>query len=527
MSSLPLLLHRKSRVVLDALAYPDGALPAGKWIAPAGVITSKALAITPTFGANLIADNADFETGSPPTNWTAYNGTPTSEADQRPGGTGSQCLQVVATSAAGGVRRAITSSVGKFLRFSQWAKFVSGATSTDGHVCKLTGTDFMGTGQMTTNTSWTNLVVSGRVTFASLYVYLVTYISVGATAKYDDVAVNELTWNTQFAFIRKPFPYSNPLVSLRVTNPLNTAFQFNHWAGLAINWDSPTNPQNGLLAVLWTSTSPSGLYCSLFQITGGTTLTTLIQGTALTSSSYTDTASIVVRLQAGGAVSLYYAGVLQGTATVTDGTTLAGKYNGIFTSNDAPTFTNFYCRPETAVKNLTFIGDSISANTHSWTNLVPGNKMTTPYVAINHAVGGATILNDTVHSYLDAQVAAAASDNADVIVIELGTNETSVDTNALTTDILSAITTLRSTNPHAVIYWLNVLPRWTGYPSWNPVDRSYIQGVIAAACATAGVPCWDTSSVPWITTTDVDTGQLHPNASGNRKIADQILLRIP
>lgn len=167
------------------------------------------------------------------------------------------------------------------------------------------------------------------------------------------------------------------------------------------------------------------------------------------------------------------------------------------------------------------IGDSISApayNSLMWTDMIRDSYNGGRVAITNHAVSGQSIM-----AHMDAQVMAAANDAADIIIIEMGTNDGSgVGVQA---EVEENIIELRASNPNATIYYVNVLPRWTDATGATPVDKSYMRTPIAAACAAQGVNCWDTYTTPWITAADTADG-LHPNASGKVKLYNQIAQRL-
>lgn len=180
-------------------------------------------------------------------------------------------------------------------------------------------------------------------------------------------------------------------------------------------------------------------------------------------------------------------------------------------------------RMPSAVKVFSILGDSISLTgaTDSWPQVVcsayPARNM-----YINHSVGGQGIINN-----LDGQVVAAANDNADFIILTLGTNDDNAgNMTTLQAKVESGITTLRASNPGATIYYFNLLPRWTDTGGATPVDKAATRTAIAAACAAQGVACWDSFTVPWIAAGDTSDG-LHPTAGGHAKIAVKVLALLP
>lgn len=137
--------------------------------------------------------------------------------------------------------------------------------------------------------------------------------------------------------------------------------------------------------------------------------------------------------------------------------------------------------PDVRIYRLSIIGDSISSSVTSW-NQWPyplSRSWNNGSVGIiNHADPG-----DSITSDLDNQVAAAANDDADVIIIAMGRNDdNSGDMAALQSKIEGAITTLQTTNPDATIYYLNVLPTWTDSGGGTVIDKSNIRAAISAAC---------------------------------------------
>jgi len=170
------------------------------------------------------------------------------------------------------------------------------------------------------------------------------------------------------------------------------------------------------------------------------------------------------------------------------------------------------------------IGDSImSIPFESWIYRVVGSYPGGRRSALkNHAVGGNTIVGN-----LAAQATATAGDNAEVVIMALGTNDDNAgDMGVLQAAVEAGINTIRANNPRATIYYLNVLPRWTDAGGGTPVDKSNIRAAIAAACLVKGVTCWDTFTDPWINAGDTLDG-VHPNtATGMQKVAAEVLARL-
>jgi len=115
---------------------------------------------------------------------------------------------------------------------------------------------------------------------------------------------------------------------------------------------------------------------------------------------------------------------------------------------------------------------------------------------------------------------------SDIIFIFLGTNDGNLGSAAMIAKIEAGITTLKTNNPGATIYYINILPRWTDNTGSVEVDRSVTRAAIVTACTNQSITCWDTYTTPWITVGDTVDG-LHPNAGGYTKIANEIISRLP
>lgn len=171
-------------------------------------------------------------------------------------------------------------------------------------------------------------------------------------------------------------------------------------------------------------------------------------------------------------------------------------------------------------KVMTILGDSISNGIDTpldWVNYVP----ITQYEIKNHAASG-----NAINYRMDEQTIEAATDDANIIIIALGTN----DNNNAGMDTLKAIveqciSDLRTSNPNATIYYMNILPRWTDETGGTEVDKGNLRAMINEACVSQGIICWDTYDDPWITAEDTLDG-LHPSDVGGLKIWSEISSRL-
>jgi lysophospholipase L1-like esterase len=173
-----------------------------------------------------------------------------------------------------------------------------------------------------------------------------------------------------------------------------------------------------------------------------------------------------------------------------------------------------------AVKRLTVLGDSISGTAagYSWATLVASGYAGASLGLCHHGAPGATILTDgDGDADMDAQTLAAAGDDADLIILELGTND--ADTENIVAEYVENVLELKASNPRATIFGMGILDKT------DVGARAANNTRLLAACATAGITFWNTDG--WIVpATDTSDGT-HPTAAGHAKIAAQVLARLP
>jgi lysophospholipase L1-like esterase len=178
-----------------------------------------------------------------------------------------------------------------------------------------------------------------------------------------------------------------------------------------------------------------------------------------------------------------------------------------------PLSSGIFCGSTDPLPRVTFLGDSITAEPTSYVGVLLNMARTAGelFTARNHAASGASLLNA---GYLMApQVVAAANDNAAKIFILIGTNDTIV-TDAFRAEYQAEVEDLQASNPDATIYLLGILNRFDG------ITRRNTQNPLIATVATNTSTTYiDTDD--WIEAADT-RDNLHPNASGFQKIADQL-----
>lgn len=168
------------------------------------------------------------------------------------------------------------------------------------------------------------------------------------------------------------------------------------------------------------------------------------------------------------------------------------------------------------VKKISVIGDSISVfGAGNWSTTVFGRYNNGSTQFASHAVAGQCIITTGGHTAdMDAQVAASANDNADKIIILLGTNDTVTD-DTLRAEYEENLLELKASNQSAIIHGVGIL------------DRTDMTGVadkrtrIQTACANTGAVYHDPSGV--INTSTMLTDGTHLNALGNSALAAWVL----
>ena len=142
---------------------------------------------------------------------------------------------------------------------------------------------------------------------------------------------------------------------------------------------------------------------------------------------------------------------------------------------------------------------------------------------IPHSVAGYTVVSN-----LGTLVTAAADDDADLILIHLGTNDNDAgDMGVLQATLEQGIDDLRASNPRAEIYVLGVLKRWTSTAGTTEIGKANIRAAELAACVAKDVIYWDTYNPSWIAASDTIDGT-HPLEAAYQTLIDpKIYSRLP
>lgn len=135
----------------------------------------------------------------------------------------------------------------------------------------------------------------------------------------------------------------------------------------------------------------------------------------------------------------------------------------------------------------------------------------------NHSLSGGTIVGAGAVD-MAAQVAAAASDTAAKIYVEMGTNDSASDPATVRTTYSTQLQALHASNASAVIYAMAPFPRTVDIPA--NIRTAIANGAADALAAGAPVTYVDTST--WINPATDTIDGLHPNVAGYTKILAQV-----
>jgi lysophospholipase L1-like esterase len=488
----------------DYLRYQAWDFTAGAgldgWVIPgAAEVVNNALVITPTEGAELLTDpglEAAYTAGR--CNTMTASGSPTlTESADAHNGTKAQQFKANAQNdrlifpqvarqanewylATGWGKLTAGSSGNVFMRFAHLA--VSGqdrkARITAASYAKLAA----------------NVRTSGSANNLGLYSTYDQATSNWATVITDDFHLAKLTLAT--CGIYRPL---NGLTTYKLSVLPAAVNESTAW-GIWVCVDNPANPQNGVL-----------LY-AIPEAADVLLLTKMVNGV------YTDTISLssvglinplcyLTCIREGNTFSVYNGSAQIGTTQTISDVGEAGYY-GVFNGYAGNTFAKAAIQPASS-KRIAIIGDSISASANGWDDLFVGRYNYGGNLGFNRAVSGATVLHTGSTTDMQDEVTTASSDNADLILVLLGTNDT--DTSAtFGTEYQARLAEMKTQHPNASISCLGILERFDG------ITRRTLQNpMIQAAAAAVGETYINTDGV--ITAGDT-TDNLHLNAAGHAKL---------
>lgn len=268
----------------------------------------------PILGENIIG-NPGFETGDPPTGWTASNASTLSRvAGARTSGGGSYLLSALRGTNDVVVGRTTTVVVGDWFHSECWVKAPNG---TIGIALQGSPGGFVSVAEAT---DWVKVVHTGRAAATSLVLRLQLSSTTDA-GLFDDAALQKLTLSSLFRTENTGSP--NVDVSVPYTRGGASVVQ---QAGVVGRLDSAASPANFIIAHI-THPAVSNNF-RLEKCVGGTY-------TGLISATVTYVAGAPLRLVCSGTdVSAYYNGTQVGTTqTVSNAGIVDNTLHGLFSTS--------------------------------------------------------------------------------------------------------------------------------------------------------------------------------------------------
>ncbi len=275
---------------------------------------------TPAIGSELLT-NGDMEgayvAGVAP-NWTTVGTvTPTESATAY---TGSKAQQVTNTDGASGngVYQNVSMTTGEWLLVTGWSKNISGAGGKigiyNGSVVVQNSTGLLSSSSYQLGAVSTRCIASGNAR-----VQLLGFGS-GVIALFDNISAKKL--------LLKDLLSLHASTTNDVFAGIDLAVVSGTQVGLALNWDSSTNPQNGTLVYC------DGTNCKIDKCVAGV-------WTNVLSSAVTTSRLIVGKI--GSSYRAYTPTALIGSVTIADAGIVSNTLHGLFNTYEGNTLDNYTC----------------------------------------------------------------------------------------------------------------------------------------------------------------------------------------
>jgi hypothetical protein len=313
-----------------ALGFPrviremiGGAPLSSRWYAPTWSVAGGVLLNTPSLGAELLTDGEleNWNSATDLTSWTeqlAGGSTVNREAAVVSAGTYSARFDVDGSNSSVRIYQLTTlASIEPFMRilFSIRAS-AGGKTGYAGYGNALSPSPDPGA-------AWQNVVWTTRPLNAgsgvSQYLSLWRFSAASASLYFDAVSVKQAILSTLFASI------NSRLANCNLIAPPISTFQTVTQAGIVLRLDSPTNPQNFVIAYC-----DGNGYVKIEKCVNGT-YTTL----STVAAAYGATKYFSAKMN-GSSISIYYGttnfGTLIATVTVSDATVVNNTRHGLFST---------------------------------------------------------------------------------------------------------------------------------------------------------------------------------------------------
>jgi len=327
---------------IDSFDRADGNL-SNNWsyIGSWNIVSNKLVGIPVVTGSNLLT-NGDFETGNPPTGWTAAGSNSIAQnADVRPGSPGANSALVTVGGSAYAVSRVVYGlTAGRFYRTSYWGK-------------RGSNTQF---GVSTfeplyeNNTSWAEKSAGNISGGTAITAYLL-----GSTGTFyaDDYEFKQLVTSNLFAV--RDFAKSNVDISVKVTR------SDNDYGGIVIGVDDITTPTDYITVGInsYDASAVGSVYTlKVVKVVGGVY-------TLLLNTSITYVADQVLRVvKNGAAIKVFYNGIQIGDDLfASDAGIVNNTKHGVFSTGSTNSFDDFQFSPYSSGVDQTPVFTRISEAT--------------------------------------------------------------------------------------------------------------------------------------------------------------------
>lgn len=273
----------------------------------------------PTLGAELLT-NGTFETGDPPSNWTAQNSaTLSSVADPRTGSSGTKALAAARGTGQAAAQQSSITSAGNWYHVNGWMR-----KDTASSVSVALGGLAIGVSTAT----WTEIFGTQRSTSTNALVFNVNG-SGGQAGRFDDFSVKPITLASMFS--TRPYG-THVTVKAQATVTAGTR------AGVVCNLDSASSPANFIIA------SHDGTTARLTKCVAGTYTELLAVTTTYAAGAYVE----IRRILGTNDFELWYNNAQVSTAqTITDAGIISNVLAGMFNTYSGNTLAAFSCLPST------------------------------------------------------------------------------------------------------------------------------------------------------------------------------------
>jgi lysophospholipase L1-like esterase len=346
----------------------------------------------------------------------------------------------------------------------------------------------------------------------STYLRAMKNSATAGTMLFDNIIALRPNWAACFSLRKFSSQYG------AVKGCWNRTVTYNDGMGVVMCADSDTNPQNFVLAYKLVASA------TIYFIKCVNGVFTALTGGVVTNQ---EDSPIEIRRFSGNTFVPYYNGTAVGAGNeITDASIIGNTYHGLADFSNvagANTCSRFLFTATSAPKRIAIIGDSIcvdtAGSTNRWATYFGQFYGSGDNTLLNHAVGGAKILPNAGND-METQTAAAASDNADIIIIALGVNDGNLDA-GIQAEYQANVQALKLSNPTATIYAILPWPIWAGVGGAE-TDKGNVRTAVIAACAAEGVTYYNPYADAVYTSTNTGDG-IHPNNSGVRKAVTWVL----